>query len=465
MSQRAAVEYSARIPPKVPGYPVVGALPGLLRGQLDFLESARRRYGDVYELDLGFIQATVLCHPRHAQHILLDNARNYTKGGPLWDSIRTFIGNGLPVSEGEFWKRQRRMIQPAFHHQRLVALTGRMVEAIDECLEDWEPAARSGQPFDVAQAFTRMTMHVLVRTVFGGSVEPAEALQVGRSLAYIIDYMLQASLTNALPGWVPVPGRERYREELRRMDEIVARVIARGRQGGQSQDTLISLLLDMVDSESGERMTDAQLRDEAVSLFAAGYETTSVAMSWAYHFLTREPHIAGRLQAGVDRVLGGRSPRFEDLSALGYTRGVLQEALRLYSPTYWLPRTAVEDDMVDGYRIPAGRMVGVFSHLLHRHPEVWSEPLKFDPERYTPERSEGRHKLAWIPFGAGQRQCIGKEFALMEGQLILARIAQRYEVSAVPGREARLHLGTTLRAKDGVWVHLAARAGGPSVAA
>jgi cytochrome P450 len=239
LGQPATVEYSARTPPRVSGYPIVGALPGLIKGQFDFLESARRRYGDVYELDLGFTRATVLCHPQHAQHILLDNARNYTKGGPLWDSIRTFLGNGLPVSEGEFWKRQRRMMQPAFHHQRMAALTGRMVEAIDECLEGWEPAARSGEPLDVAQAFVRMTMHVLVRTVFGGSVEPAEAQQVG----------------------------------------------------------------------------------------------------------------------------------------------------------------------------------------------------------------------------AGQRQCIGKEFALMEGQLILARIAQRYQVSAVPGREARLHLGTTLRAKDGVWVYLAVRDG------
>lgn len=452
-----------RTPPKVSGYPVVGALPGLIKGQFDFLESARRRHGDVYELDLGFTQATVLCHPRHAQHILLDNARNYTKGGPLWDSIRTFLGNGLPVSEGEFWKRQRRMMQPAFHHQRLAALTGRMVEAIDECLEGWEPAARSGEPLDVAQAFVRMTMHVLVRTVFGGSVEPAEAQQVGRSLTYIIDYMLQATVTGSLPAWVPVPGRKRYHEELRRVDEIVARVLARGRQGGQDQATIISLLLDAVDSESGERMTDGQLRDEAVSLFAAGYETTSVAMSWAYHFLTRDPQVAGRLQAEVDQVLGQRAPGLEDLDALGYTRGVLQEALRLYSPTYWLPRTAVEDDTVDGYHVPAGRMVGVLSHLLHRHPEVWSEPSKFDPERYTPERSEGRHKLAWVPFGAGQRQCIGKEFALMEGQLILARIAQRYQVSAVPGREARLHLGTTLRAKNGVWVSLAPRAGRQSV--
>ncbi|REG22846.1 cytochrome P450 [Archangium gephyra] len=441
------------LPPKVSGVPLVGALPGLLSKRLDFLEAARQRHGDIYTLDLGFTDAIILSHPRHVQHVLVDHARKYFKGGALWESMRTFLGNGLPVSEGDFWKRQRRMIQPAFHQQRLIALTEKMVAAIDESLAGWEPAARTGEPFDIAEAFSQMTMNVMVRAMFGSGLEADEAKQVAQALAYIIDYMMQGMVTKSLPEWLPVPGRARYREAIRYIDEVVLRVIERGRQRSE-EDNLLSLLLHAVDGESGERMTNAQLRDEAVSLFVAGYETTAVGLAWAFHLMTRHPESFQRLRTEVREVLGQRVPGFADLRQLGYARNVLQEALRLYSPSYWIPRTSSEEDELDGFQIPAGKMVVVFTHLIHHHPGVWEEPQRFDPDRFTPERSEGRHKQAWMPFGAGQRLCIGKEFSLMEGQHILARIAQRYDVSAVPGREAQVHIGTSIRAKNGVWVHL-----------
>lgn len=444
------------LPPKASGLPLVGALPGLLKDRFDFLEAARQRHGDVFTLDLGLGEPIILCHPRHVQHVLVDHLRKYTKGGALWDSMRTFLGNSLPVSEGEFWKRQRRMIQPAFHHQRLVALTEKMVEAIDESLARWEPAARTGEPFDAAAAFSHMTMNVMVRTMFGSGLAAGEAERVGEALAYIIDYMMQGMVTKSVPDWLPVPGRARYREAIRYVDEVVFRIIERGQQTVE-EDTLLSLLLQAVDSESGEKMSHAQLRDEAVALFVAGYETTAVGLSWALHLLTRNAEPAQRMGAEVDAALGQRVPGFADLRQLTQTRNVFQEALRLYSPSYWIPRTAVEDDEIDGYRIPEGRTVVVFTHLIHHHPAVWEEPRRFDPDRFTPERIEGRHRQAWMPFGAGQRQCIGKEFSLMEGQLILARIAQRYQVLAVPGREPQVHIATSIRAKDGVWVHLKAR--------
>jgi len=443
-------------PPKVSGVPLVGALPGLLKDRFDFLEAARQRHGDIYTLDLGFTDAVILSHPRHVQHILVDHARKYFKGGAIWDSMRTFLGNGLPVSEGDFWKRQRRMIQPAFHHQRLVAMTEKMLEAIDESLEGWEQAARTGEPFDLAEAFSRMTMNVMVRSMFGSGLEAGEAERVGRELAYIIDYMMQGMLTKSLPEWLPVPGRTRYREAIRYIDEVVLRVIERGRRNAE-ENNLLSLLLHAVDGESGERMTNAQLRDEAVSLFVAGYETTSVGLSWAFQLMTRHPESFQRLRTEAREVLGQRMPGFADLRQLPFSRNVLQESLRLYPPSYWIPRTSAEEDEIDGYRIPAGKMVVVFTHLVHHHPDVWEEPRRFDPDRFTLERSEGRHKQAWMPFGAGQRLCIGKEFSLMEGQFILARIAQRYEVSAVPGREAQVHIATSIRAKNGVWVHLKTR--------
>ncbi len=445
------------LPPRVAGLPWVGSLPGLLRHRLEFLEAARRRYGDIYTLDFGVSRAIVLCHPRHAQHVLVDHARNYSKGGPMWDAIRTFVGNGLPVSEGAFWKRQRRMMQPAFHHQRLVSLVSTMVEEIDHNLDGWERAARTGEPFNIAQALNRMTLNVLVRTLFGGGLEPSEVERIAQAITYIIDYILQGMMTQRIPAWVPVPGRARYRAAIRSLEESVLRFVHQHRQGHETGDNLLSLLIDMVDAETDERMTEAQLRDEVMALFAAGYETTAVGLSWMYHLLGEHPASAQRLQAEVDAALGQNTPGFAELRRLEYSRCVLQEALRLYPPTYWLPRTAVEDDDIDGYRIPAGSMVGVFTHTIHRHPDIWEEPLRFDPDRFSAERSKGRHRLAWLPFGAGQRQCIGKEFSLMEGQLIAARIVQRYQVTPVEGRKARLRIRTTLSAREGVWVHLKKR--------
>ncbi|MFY0566911.1 cytochrome P450 [Archangium lansingense] len=438
------------------GVPLVSALPRLLKDRFEFLEAARQRIGDIYTLDLGFSDAIILSHPRHVQHVLVDHARKYFKGGAIWESMRTFLGNGLPVSEGEFWKRQRRMIQPAFHHQRLIALTEKMVEAIDESLASWEQAAKTGAPFDIAGAFSRMTMNVMVRAMFGSGLEAGEAERVGQALAYIIDYLMVGMMTKSLPEWLPIPGRARYQQAVQYIDEVVLRIIERGRASAE-EDNLLSLLLHAVDTESGERMTNAQLRDEAVSLFVAGYETTAVGLAWAFHLMTRHPEVFQRLRTEVDEVLGQRVPGFADLRPLTHARNVLQESLRLYPPAYWIPRTATEEDEIDGYRIPAGKMVVAFTYIIHHNPDVWEQPERFDPDRFTPERSEGRHKQAWIPFGAGQRLCIGREFSLMEGQLILARIAQRYDVSAIPGREARIHIGTSIRAKNGVWVHLKAR--------
>lgn len=446
------------LPPRVPGLPWVGSLPVLIRQRFEFLEAARRRHGDIFTLSLGPSQGIAMCHPRHAQHVLVDRVHNYPKGGPFWDSVRTFMGNGLPVSHGEFWRRQRRMLQPAFHQQRLSALAGQVVETIDQSLtEHWEKAARTGEPFNVASAFTHMTMKVLVRTMFGGGLETAEAERASQAIFYIIDFMLRGMVTQFLPPWLPIPGRARYREAIRTVDELMFRMLARGAQGTASEDSLLSLMYHAMDAETGERMTPQQIRDETVALFVAGYETTTVAMAWVFHFLTQQPELAWRLQSEVETALGSRTPGFSDLPRLSYARGLLQEATRLYPPAYWLPRIALEDDELDGYRIPAGTLVGVLSYLIHRRPDFWEAPERFEPERFLPERSAGRHKLAWLPFGAGQRQCIGKEFALMEGQLILARIMQRFRATALPGRVAQVQFTTTLRARDGVWVKLSAR--------
>ena len=449
-----------RTPPRTSRLPIVVSIPHFLRQQHHYLVAAREIYGDIYTMSLGPLTFIALNRPEQAQHVLVDNARNYNKDSPFWNSLRTLLGNGLPLSEGDFWLRQRRMMQPHFHRQRLVGLTALMMEAIDEGLAELAVKVAPAAPLNIAQVMTQLTMKVIVRTMFGTGLDPAEAEIVGRELAYALDYMVPGMIIQGLPGWVHIPGRHRYQAAVRAIDDVVFRVIERRRQHEEGND-LISLLLHMVDAETGEQMTAQQLRDEAVTLFLAGYETTASTLSWSWHALTQQPEFQSKLQAEVDAVLGARTLVFADLPKLCYARMVMQEALRLYPPAYWLPRQALADDEIDGFHIPAGSTVAPVTYAIHRHPDIWEAPDVFNPERFAPaqgtEAERARHKLAWLPFGAGQRLCIGQDFALMEGQLILARLMQHYHMTAVPSRLAQPAISTTLRPKAGVWVQLTPR--------
>ncbi|WP_433934903.1 cytochrome P450 [Sorangium cellulosum] len=454
---RAAARASR--PPSTRGFPVVGALPRLLKGRLDYLVSAREELGDLYTLDLGVTRLIALNHPRHAQHVLRDNARNYTKGGLIWDGIRDLIGNGLPTSEGDFWLRQRRMIQPEFHRDRLAAMCDLMVQAIDDGLSGFRAAAVAGRPVDAERELPHITMKVILNTLFGSGITKEEAAAVGDALRYANDGILVGAMLRSLPSWAPAPGRRRFQQAVKTIDEHVFRFIARSREQPRRGGDLLTILLNSVDAETGEQMTSQQLRDEAVTMFLAGYETTSVGLAWALHLLVEHPDVLRALEAEVDEALGDRRPGFADAPRLPLALAVFQEALRLYPPAYWIPRTAVEEDEIDGFHVPAGTTVGVMSYVLHRHPDFWARPGHFDPGRFAPERARERHPLSFVPFGSGQRQCVGKEFALLEGQLILARILQQYRVSAVPGRTPRLQVATSLRTTGGVWLRLDPRAG------
>ncbi len=342
------------LPPRTQGLPLVGALPALLRRPFPFFLAARERYGDIYSLDLGMTRMTVLNHPSHAQHILAERSANYGKGGALWESVRTLLGNGLAVSEGAFWLRQRRMMQPHFHRHRLAGLTSLMVEAIDASLQGWEAPAAARTPFNLSPAFASVTMQVIVKALFGQGLAQAQVEAVGAEMAFVVDYLLWGVLTQSLPRRLPLPGARRYQQALHTIDAVVALVIDQQRRAPESADHLLAMLLQMVDAETGEQMTDAQLRDEVVTFFLAGYETTSLTLSWALHFLTQHPETMARLVAEVDSVLAGRTPTFADIPSLVYTRMVVQEALRMRPPAWHLTRTAIEADTIDGFNIPAG---------------------------------------------------------------------------------------------------------------
>ena len=257
---------------------------------------------------------------------------------------------------------------------------------------------------------------------------------------------------------MPVPGRKKYNEAMKVMDEIIFRIIAQVREGKESDNHLLAMLLDTVDAETGETMTDQQLRDEVATLFLAGYETTSIALTWAFDYLNQNPAVLEKVQAEVDEVLDGRTPEFADIPNLTYTRMVFEETMRLRPPSYWLPRIVIEDDEIDGHHIPAGTNVVSLTYMYHRHPEHWDNPELFNPDRFSKENKAGRHKFAFIPFGAGQRKCIGMDFAMMEGPLVLAMVAQRFKVNTISDKPTKPMLSSTLRPKGGLPVTLQPRA-------
>ncbi len=444
-------------PPRAGGLPLMGSVPNLVRKQTDFLFDAWHTYGDIYTLDLGVTNVIVLNHPDYAQYVLRDNFRNYTKGGAMWDSIRQLVGDGLVTAEGDLWRRQRRMMQPQFHRQHLAGLTQLMVAAIEDRMADWDKFAERGEPLNVEKAFATITMKVIVSTMFGTGLEADFANEMTDALAYVLDYILTSMVTGKIPEWLPAPGRQKHRDAIAFLDKYIYGLIDERRANPNQSGDLLTMMLNLVDAETNEQMTNKQLRDEAMTVFAAGYETTAIAMTWATHLLTQHPTIADQLATEVDRVLAGRTPQFEDLMQLSYPQAVMKEAMRLYPPAYMLPRTAVEADVIGGHQIEAGQMIFVLPLTIHRHPDFWDEPDRFDPNRHTPENTKGRHPLAWLPFGAGQRQCIGLDFALMEGTLILAAMAQRYRVQAAATRDPQMAFTTTLRSKDGVWVQLEKR--------
>lgn len=445
------------LPPRTRGLPLIGSWPELLRQPLAFLAAARERHGDIFTLDLGVARWIVLNHPRQADHVLRENSQNYRKGGAMWDMVRTLLGNGLVVSEGDFWLRQRRMMQPQFHRKQLVGLTAAMVGATADSLGRWERAAAERQPLDLLPAFSEITMRVITRALFGQGLSEPELEKVSRSMPFILDFLMTGMVAGALPKWLPFPGARRYRREVRELDALIDALIQNERSAAQSSDSLLAMLVHMVDAESGERMTDRQLRDEVKTFFLAGYETTSVALTWILHLLAEHPEVMAKLQAEIDSVLGDRTPGFADLPALSYCSMVVQEALRLRPPSWWLPRTAIADDVIDGYAIPAGSTVVAFTYGIHHHPGLWENPERFDPERFRDGPPTAPHKLKWMPFGAGQRLCIGKEFSIMEAQLILAMLMQRFTFTQVPGPAIHPTTTATLRPSQPIRMYLQRR--------
>lgn len=443
-----------RAVPRAGGVPLLGALPSFVHDPLALLRRAQQ-VGDVSRLELGFVDAVTLHHPDHFDHVFRAHHRNYLKEGPFWASIRSLLGNGLPTSSGDEWRRHRRMMQPQFHRRRLEGLTTLVIDALEESL-DWDDVGSSWQTLDVGARMPHLTMNVVSAAILGAPSSRQRAQTIAQDLAFASEHAFRAMLMHRLPSWLPFPGRGRFDQAMANMQREGLRLIEERRRRPNEGDDLLALLIAATDEETGEGMSDAQLLDETMSMLLAGYDTTSSGLQWCLHLLSEHPEQLGRLREECDAVLRGRAPRVEDLRRLRYARWVMQEALRLYPPLWWLPRMAAEDDEIGGYAITKGTIVAPVMYTVHRHPAFWPNPDCFDPERFDPVRSAGRHPMAWVPFGAGPRKCIGQELALMEATLALAMITQRFELKA-SGHRVRPQVQLALRPADGVHLQIRRR--------
>jgi cytochrome P450 len=437
------------IAPGPPAHPLLGHLPGFRRDVLGLLMDGARTYGDVVRFRLGPRVLHLLNHPDHVHHVLQRRVANYDKRTRSTGFIRGVTGESLLTANGDYWQRQRRLIQPAFHRQHIAGFLRPMAEATQAMLDRWSRRDPSAGPLDVAAEMSRLTYLIVGRTLFSADVGPD---------ADIINSAMQVVLPHTFdrlgrvwnwPDWVPTPANRRFRQALRQVDQTVYRLIAEHRhvlaQTGTPPPDLLGLLLQVRDESTGDGLSDSQLRNETTTFLLAGHETTANALTWTFHLLGQHPKIARQVREEACSVLAGRAPTLDDLPRLALTRRVVLESMRLFPPIWIIERRVVADDEVDGFRLPAGSSVVISPYALHRHPGFWHRPEDFDPARFEQPPPE-----VYIPFGAGPRFCIGREFALMEAQVATAMVAQAVELHPVAGHPVEPWPGITLRTRHGL---------------
>lgn len=447
-------------PPSLPSFKIgqipsgrwfVGHLWEFKQRPLDIMAAWRRQHGDLVRFRLGTRSCYLLSHPDLAEEALLhrpdDFGKIYDPGKPT--GLGLVLGNGLLTSEGSLWKKNRRLIQPVFQRQRVTTMAREIATVGKELLQRWDAEDRP-QSMDVAVEMMKATLDVITRTMFSTSL----LHEVGR-LAPALDTLLRYAFQSfhnplRLPLWVPTPGNRSFQEAKTLVDRLIYGLISERRHSGNRHGDLLDHLLHAVDEETGSGLSDEQLRDELLTIAAAGHETTANALSWTWYLLAHHRDVRAKLYGELAEVLQDRAPTVEDVPRLRYTRSIFEEALRLYPPAPALQRKSLHDTSLGGCPIKGGSLVIISLWNIHRHVDFWTEPEAFRPERFMRGADATGHRLAWMPFGAGHRTCIGNHFAMIEGPLLLALIAQRYELDLAPGYDVEPEVAVTVRPKYGL---------------
>ena len=425
----------------------------IARNPLAMMVAMKEMHGDIAHWRIGPQNLYLFSHPDLIRDVLVTHGRNFHKSRGL-ERARRLLGNGLLTSEGEFHLRQRRLAQPAFHKQRIAAYAVTMCDYAARTSQRW----RDGETLDMHTEMMRLTLGIVARTLFDADVEN-EAAEIGQALTMAFESFNFAMLpfTEYLEK-LPLPSVRRFNSARDTLDRTIYRVIEERRRSGEDKGDLLSMLLMATDTEGdGSGMSDLQLRDEALTIFLAGHETTANALTWTWYLLSQHPDVEARLHSEVDAALNGRAPAYDDMAALPYTRMVFAESMRLYPPAWAIGRRALEPFDARGFTIPKRSVVIMSQYIVHRDERFFPEPDRFDPDRWSPEAVAQRPKFSYFPFGGGNRVCIGEQFAWMEGMLLIAALAQKWRMRLVPDHRVEVQPLITLRPKYGMRMTLEKR--------
>lgn len=430
-------------PTRPRAHPLWGSLPAYRRDPLRFGRELRAACGDVAETRFFNKRVFFVTDPELVHQVLVRDAGKFRKS-PAYALLEPTLGKGLLTSDGEHWRRQRRLVQPAFHHGRVQRYAEVMVAYGEEAAREW----REDAPIAINREMMRLTLRVVAKTLFGADIS-AQAGRVKEALEILLHAVTEAlGAPIPLPAWLPTPRNRRAKRATRELDAIVREIVEARRQSGADTGDLLSMLL-LSRDERGEGMGDKEVRDEAVTLILAGHETTANALTWTFYLLAQHPEAREKLERELDQALAGRSPSAADLAALGYAEMVVKESMRLFPPAPEIGRQAAEALVLGSTRVPAGAIVVIPIHALHRDPRFFADPERFVPERFGPE-APAPPKFAYLPFGGGPRICIGNAFAQMEATLLLATLAQRWRLELLPGQTVVPEATLTLRPKADV---------------
>lgn len=430
---------SRRRAPGPPGLYGVRNIVGIARDLLVRLRDLADRYGDVVEIKILGRPFFMINHPDDIEAVLVKHARIMLRDDYAV-VLERVLGKGLLTSDGEPWKRQRKLMSQAFVPKRIRSYGEAMVRVTDAALRPW----RDGQAINLHQEISRVTMEVVADVLFGSGIDHEDVRTVRESMEVVNEFLANSpEAILKIPGWVPTPRHVAMRRAVKQIDDLLYRIIAK-RRAGEPRDDLLGTLLAARDDD-GTRMSDAQLRDEAATLFLAGHETTALALAHTIYLLSKHPDVERRLHAEIASVLGGRLPTADDVRALPYTERVLKESMRLYPPAWTTGREVAEAVEIGGYVLPKGAQILTSQWIVHRDPRWFPNPEGFDPDRWLPERARDLPRFAYFPFGGGPRVCIGNHFAIMEATLILAIIVQRFRLELLPGQRLALEPSVTLR--------------------
>lgn len=425
-----------------------------VRDPIGVIGQTTEKLGPTFYTYLGGIHRGIITiEPAFIQHVLQKNHRKYRKSPMHFDKLAHFLGYGLLTSEGDYWLRQRRLIQPSFHRTRLAALTNIMQQAIDDFIIKFDNTIQAEKPVNIATHMMELAFDVVARSLFSTNLAEADSKRIAHNITVLQEFIIRQIRQPYLNWWRETSGSLKHHEALsEEFRQIILKIIQQRRESNETQDDLLQMLLDARYEDTDEGMTDQQLFEECAIIFVAGHETSANALAWTWYLLAQHPDIVQKTRIELNTVLENRKPTFEDLPKLEYLTQVIEESMRLYPPAWITDRVAAEDDEWNGIPIPKGTVVVTYFYGSHHSSDLWEEPERFNPDRFSKENKKLHTPFAYSPFGGGPRLCIGNNFAIMEMQLVLATLLRRYDFELIPNQKVESQPLITLRPKNGIFM-------------